>query len=133
MGERQRASGIGAGAFVEKIKDRVGARGAIREQPSVREFTAKSAADIIKAVCRRLGAKDKEIRAKRSGNRDARAVAMEMLYRHGQLSQSAIGAELGGLDYTTVSRERKRIQERAELDKRLDRTISEIDESLRLT
>lgn len=57
---------------------------------------------------------------------------MEMLYRHGQLSQSAIGAELGGLDYTTVSRERKRIQERAELDKRLDKTMTEIDESLRL-
>jgi putative transposase len=123
---------LGLEQFVEKIKDRVGARGAIREQPSVREFTAQSAADIIKAVCRRLGAKDKEIRAKRSGNRDARAVAMEMLYRHGQLSQSAIGAELGGLDYTTVSRERKRIQERAGLDKRLDKTMTEIDESLRL-
>jgi hypothetical protein len=33
---------------------------------------------------------------------------MEMLYRRGEMSQAAIGKLLGGLDYTTVSRERKR-------------------------
>ena len=123
---------LGQEKFVERIKDRVGEGGVSREQPSVREFTAKSAGDIITAVCRRLGVKETEIRAKRSENRDARAVTMEMLYRHGQLSQSGIGAELGGLDYTTVSRERRRIREKADLDKRLGRTMTEIDESLRL-
>ena len=37
----------------------------------------------------------------------------------GQMSQVAIGKVLGGLDYTTVSRERKRLRERALNDKKL--------------
>ena len=97
----------------------------------MREFAAKSAADILREVCRRLGVKENEISGKRIGNRDERAVAMEMLYRHGRLSQAGIGKELGGLDYTTVSRERKRIREKAEVDKQMGMTMTEIDESVR--
>jgi len=97
-----------------------------------REFAAKSTAVIMREVCKRLGAKEKEITGKRIGHRDERSAAMEMLHRHGQLSQAAIGKVLGGLDYTTVSRERKRLGERAEQDKRLGAALREIDESLRL-
>ena len=45
-----------------------------------------------------------EIRGKRK--RKERAVAMEMMYRHGQLSKAVIGKTLGGLDYAAVIRER---------------------------
>ena len=34
-----------------------------------------------------------------------------------RLSQAAIGETLGGLDYSTVSRERKRLREKAERNK----------------
>jgi hypothetical protein len=62
----------------------------------------------MRQVCRRLGVKENEIGGKRIGSRDERAAAMEMLYRRGEMSQAANGKLLGGLDYTTVSRERKR-------------------------
>lgn len=122
---------LGEERFVEKIKGKVGS-GSKREQPAVREFAAKSRGAILKEVCRGLGIKEHEIKGKRSRNRDARAIAMEMLYRHGQISQAAIGKELGGLDYTTVSRERKRLRKRVEHNNRLAQALAEIDENLRL-
>ncbi len=123
---------LGQEGFVEGIKSKIAGRGTVREQPSAREFTAKSAAVILREVCKRLGVKEKELSGKRIGHRDERSAAMEMLYRHGQLSQAAIGKELGGLDYTTVSRERKRLRERAQEDERFGAALREIDESLRL-
>ena len=121
---------LGEEGFVEKLKGKLG--GTMREQLAVREFSAKSASEIVKTVSRRLAVKEQELRGKRSGSRDGRAVAMEMLYRHGQLSQITIGEELGGLDYSTVSRERKRVRERAEKDKRLAAILADLDERLRL-
>lgn len=122
---------LGQEGFVSGIKDRIAERGAVREQPSAREFAAKSAAVIVREVYRRFGVKENEISGKRTGRRDERAAAMEMLYRHGQLSQAAIGKLLGGLDYTTVSRERKRLREIVQQNKQLGTTLREIEESLR--
>ena len=122
---------LGQEGFVERIKGRMGERGAVREQPSSREFAAKSAAVIMREVCRRLGVKENEIGGKRIGSRDERAAAMEMLYRHGEMSQAAIGKLLGGLDYTTVSRERKRLRDRVREDKKLGIALAEIEDSLR--
>jgi REP element-mobilizing transposase RayT len=123
---------LGQEDFVERIKSKIAGRGTVREQPSAREFTAKSVAVILREVCKRLGVEEKEIRGKRTEHRDQRAAAMEMLYRHGQFSQAAIGQILGGLDYTTVSRERKRLGERAQQDKQLGAALREVDERLRL-
>ncbi len=122
---------LGEARFVEKVRGKVSGQGQ-REQPSVREFAAKSAALIVREVSRRFGVTEAEIRRKRSTDRDVRAVAMEMLYRHGQLSQAAIGKELGGLDYATVSRERKRLREHAEADKQLGKRLKQMDDCLRL-
>ena len=122
---------LGEEGFVERIKRRMDERGAVREQPSAREFSARSAAVIVREVCRKFGVKEKDISGKRSRRRDERAVAMEMLYRHGQLSQAAIGKELGGLDYVTVSRERKRLGERVQKDERLAAVMGELEDSLR--
>ena len=52
------------------------------------------------------------LRRKRGRCRDQRGVLMELLYRHGGMTQQAIGAHLGGLDYTAVSHERRRARER---------------------
>ena len=122
---------LGQESFVDNVKAKIAGSGTVREQPSAREFAAKSAAVIVREVCQRLGVTENEITGKRSGHRDERAAAMEMLYRHGQLSQAAIGQRLGGLDYTTVSQERKRLRERARDDKRVAAALREIDETLR--
>jgi len=56
---------------------------------------------------------------------------MEMLHRHGQLSQAAIGKMLGGLDYTTVSRARKGLRDMAQEYKKRGATLKEVEDSLR--
>lgn len=123
---------LGQEGFVDNIKSKIAGEGAVREQPSAREFSAKDAAVILRQVCKRFAVKEKEISGKRTGYRDERGAAMEMLYRHGQLSQAAIGKLLGGLDYTTVSRERKRLRVRAQQDNTIAAALREIDDSLRL-
>lgn len=122
---------LGQERFIDAIKDKLAVGETVREQPGARLFAARSAAEIVREICQRFGVKEKEITAKRTAHRDERAVAMEMLYRHGQLSQAAIGKIMGGLDYTTVSRERKRLRESAQQNKRLGAAMGEIEEQLR--
>jgi chromosomal replication initiation ATPase DnaA len=55
---------------------------------------------------------------------------MEMMYRYGKISQEEIGKRLGGLDYSAVSRERTRLRERLESDRKLRRTMEEIDDMI---
>lgn len=121
---------LGEKEFVDGVKGRYVERRSEREQPSAREFLAKSATVILGEVCRQLGINQDEIQRKRRSKRDERAVAMEMLYRYGQLSQAAIGKELGGLDYATVSRERKRLREVAVRDKRIGKALRAIEKQL---
>ena len=60
-------------------------------------------------------------------HRESRAVVMEMMYRYGKISQEEIGKRFGGLDYSAVSRERTRLRERLDGDRKLQRTMKEID------
>ena len=55
----------------------------------------------------------------------ARGSAMELLYRHGGLSQREIG-ELIGIDYSSVSVGRKRFRMPAEQDKEYKRLVTRI-------
>lgn len=63
-------------------------------------------------------------------HREQRAVAMEMMYRHALITQAAIGKAMGGLDYTTVSRERKRLREKVPANKVLGKALSDIENIL---
>lgn len=122
---------LGQEGFIDAIKGRIAERGRQREQPTVRGFAAKAAEVVLRAVARQFGATEEQITGKRVTNRDARAAAMEMLYRQGTMSQVEIGKALGGLDYTTVSRERKRLRERAGQSKMIERALSGLEERLR--
>jgi hypothetical protein len=57
-------------------------------------------------------------------------VALEMVYRYGGMKQAEIGLLFGGLDYTALSRERKRLRERAEQDKKLRQALAEIESQM---
>ena len=65
-------------------------------------------------VLRYFGMQEKQLTGKRTGFRDERAMAMEMIYRYAAVSQAEIGNIFGGLDYTAVSRERTRLRRRIE-------------------
>jgi hypothetical protein len=56
-------------------------------------------------------------------------MALELMYRHCAASQARLGA-LVGLDYTAVSRERKRLRDRIESVKGLKKGLREIEASI---
>lgn len=81
-------------------------RGARRLQPA--RITAEVAAYFNLPPAR--------LQRKRGRCRDQRGLLMELMYRHAGMTQQAIGAQLGGLDYTAVSHERRRVRERMAQD-----------------
>jgi chromosomal replication initiation ATPase DnaA len=104
--------------------------GSRREQPAVRELEAVEPGRVLKKVARHFGLEESKLIGKRTGHRDERGVAMELMYRYGGLKQVRIGELLGGLDYTAVSRERKRLRERVEANKALKTALEKIETSL---
>ena len=86
--------------------------------------------DRSREVARYFKLQEEKLTGKRTGHRDERGVAMELMYRYGGVSQAEIGKVLGNLDYTAVSRERKRLRERVEKDKSLKTALEKIDRSL---
>jgi hypothetical protein len=95
------------GDFVDEIKARMNKPGARREQPSVRQLEAVDPGTILRGGARYFRLAATQFTGKRTGHRDERGIALEVMYRHCGASQAPIG-ELVGLDYTAVSRERKR-------------------------
>lgn len=70
------------------------------------------------------------LRRKRGRCRDQRGLLMELMYRHAGMTQQAIGAYLGGLDYTAVSHERRRVRERVAEEPTLAKDWRDIESRL---
>ena len=68
---------------------------------------------------------------KRSGYRDQRAMAMEMMYRDSGINQKEIGRYVGEIMYATVSHERQRIRETMEQDPKLKGWSEDLESMLR--
>ena len=123
---------LGEEEFVERVKSKIKTRGSKREQPAVRRFEATELKTVLREVTRYFRLEQEKLTGRRTGHRNERAVAMELMYRYGGVSQAEIGRVLGNLDYTAVSRERKRLRERDEKDKTLKTALAKIEASLRL-
>jgi REP-associated tyrosine transposase len=121
---------LGEQKFVERLKEEVEDKGSEREQPGMRQIQAKAPAAVLRAVARYYGVEEKGLTGKRTGLRDERAVALELVYRHGAMGQAEIGRLFGGLDYTAVSRERKRLRDKSEQDNKLRRALAEIESQM---
>jgi putative transposase len=118
---------LGEDEFVKKLRAKVIQAGPMREQPALRRLGSMDGAAVLQRVSGYFGIKIEELAKKRTPHRDSRAVAMEMMYRYGKISQEEIGKRLGDLDYSAVSRERRRLRERLEGDRKLRRAMEEID------
>src|SRR5574341_74609 len=121
---------LGEQKFVERIKAAAEGKGSEREQPGLRQIQATAPAAVLRAVARYYGVEEKRLTGIRTGLRQERAVALELVYRHGGVGQAEIGRLFGGLDYTAVSRERKRLREKAEQDNKLRRALVAIEDQL---
>jgi putative transposase len=121
---------LGEEDFIEQVKSKMNGRASKREQPAVRHFQARDLKAVLKAVARHFSLAEEKIACRRTVYRDERAVAMELMYRYGGVGQAGIGKVLGGLDYSAVSRERKRLREKAQQGRALRATLHEIETTL---
>ncbi len=97
------------------------AAGAGPETPAPQRARRVSPARITAAVAAYFQLPPARLQRKRGRCRDPRGLLMELMHRHAGMTQQAIGAQLGGLDYTAVSHERKRVRERMAADPTLAR------------
>jgi putative transposase len=107
---------LGGAAFVEWVREKYLDGTSDRERPSVAGIHTYATKDaILKAVEQGTGKGLAVIREKKG---DIRQMTMELLYRLGGLTGPAIG-QLFGVDYSSVSQERKRFREKLQLDQKL--------------
>ena len=87
--------------------------------------------EVLKKVSRELGIKTEELLGKRPARRDYRALVMELMYWHGRVGQAETGKRMGGLDYSTVSPERKRLREKMAVDRELKKLADKTERLLK--
>lgn len=118
---------VGDGSFIEKITDRFLTSKSKRELPAVKRIEKHiNPGRIIEAVVSVTGTPQSVFCAQ--GYRGiARGLAMELLYRHGGLTQREIG-DLAGVDYSTVSVTRKRFRTLVDQDEELKGLLARIQE-----
>lgn len=121
---------LGREGFLDRVRERLDKGASKREQPSVGALESVEPQEVLKAIGRYFHLKADELRRKRTRYRDQRAVGMELMYRYSGLNQAEIGQQVGGVDYTVVSRERKRLRERMERDGSLKRSIQDLEARL---
>jgi hypothetical protein len=120
---------LGEEDFVARLRARMKKTVSRREQPGVKQLEAMDPATVIKKVARYFTLNERQLTGKRTGHRDERGMALELMYRYSGASQVRIG-ELVGLYYTAVSRERTRLRNRIESNKRLKKRLQEIEASV---
>jgi len=98
-----------------------------REQPSAGMIHRLCSRDAILAAVEKETGKD--IGAIKKDKGDLRRIMMELLYRHGRLKGPEIGI-IFGVDYSSVSQERKRLRERIANDPELGRLFTRFERAL---
>ena len=118
---------LGGDGFVSWVSDTFLKGAKDRELPAVGKVYRYGARDeILKAAAEVLEMRTDEF-IKSSGI--ARYISMDFLYRYGGLNNREIG-ELFGVDYSTVSQSRKRLQQRMEHDEELQGLFRKIERLL---
>ncbi len=118
---------LGSNDFITFITERYLAPVKDRERPShneLRRYCAKD--DILTAIKLETG---KDIGDLKSERGVLRQIAMDVLYRFGGLRGPEVG-RLFGVDYSSVSQERKRLREKLEGDRRLRLLLSHIERKM---
>jgi len=119
---------LGSEGFVDKLKRYLKEKTKMREIPALRTLKKTlTIEDIIREVGDCFHIK-KEALISKSG-REMRQIAMEMAYRYTNNNQEDIG-KVFGVDYSTVSQNRKRLKPKIEKDLKLSKAFKKIVERL---
>jgi putative transposase len=119
---------LGTDEFVKWVKNTF-ATGAAnrREIPSLRGVLRyRSRDEILKVICDETDRAEREILQEKG---PLRQMAMELLFRYGGLKGVEI-AQMMGLDYSTVSRDRKQLREDVERDATLKKLMARVEGEL---
>ncbi|MBI5559400.1 MAG: transposase [Deltaproteobacteria bacterium] len=118
---------LGDPPFVAWVEENFLQSGKDREQPSigmVHSYLAKE-----KILAQIAAATQKSVDEVVHGKGEIRQIVMDLLYRLGGMKNREIG-EMLGIDYSTVSLNRKRLNEKRKKDKQLDLVISAVENNL---
>jgi putative transposase len=118
---------LGKAGFVARLKKSLAKAPTQREQPAAKALGKVAPQEVLEAVSRYFRIQPQEIAKRRTRYRDERAVAMEAMHRYSRISQGEIGRYLGELDYSAVSRERKRLRDAARLDGGLAQLMERVE------
>jgi hypothetical protein len=122
---------VGGEEFIKWVKHAVCKDDeAKREQPALRELgRLLKPEELVGEYIRMVGKKREDICCKRKQLVE-RAILMELLYRLSQIPQPEIGRLLGGIDYSAVSRSRRKLREAMARDAKLKSRFEKIFVSL---
>lgn len=119
---------LGDDNFVAEVKGEFIVGGSLRDQPSYRglvkavvepEVVISCVADVLKI--------DKQRFLVRFGNGVERGIVSDLLYRYSGITQTEIGKLLGGIDYSAVSKLRRRLQKKMVHDKHIATQYTKAD------
>jgi chromosomal replication initiation ATPase DnaA len=121
---------LGDKVFLQKLKGKWEKAASRREQPSARAFSAVDSEVVIRTASAYFKIAIDKLIKKRTRYRDERSVVMNLMYSLSALTQAEIGRRLGGLDYTAVSRERKRLRDKMAVDRKLRGAMEKLEHKL---
>ncbi len=111
---------IGGEEFISWIRENLLAKEKDKEAPAHRVIKGYGAKDeVVKAVVLRSGKTLEKIKSEKGR---LRRVTMDLLYRHGGMTNRTIGA-IFNVDYTAVSQERRRLRALMEKDGKTKRLV----------
>jgi putative transposase len=118
---------IGSDDFIGWIKDNFLTDDKDREAPAHRAIRShRSKDDIAKILVEKTG---KTIDQVRSEKGPLRQIAMDLLYRQAGLTNPEIG-RIFGVDYSSVSQERKRLQLHLDKNKKLRALLASLEKDM---
>jgi hypothetical protein len=120
---------LGTRDFVEWVKERVSWEKE-REVPSLRRMRRSlSAEEILEIFKAAHGVEGVIVLDRGRKAKTIRQMAMELCYRYTPMTQREIG-EIFGVDYSTVSQNRRRLSERLKSSEKLRKQFERIDQSI---
>ena len=121
---------LGTKEFVERVKEKI-PRKESREVPALRDLQRNlSAGQVVRAVSKICGVKPADIINRKTRDKWARQMTMELCYRYCNLGQKQVG-QIFGVDYSTISVNRTRLKSRLKSDRRLNKQFDQIKEKIR--
>lgn len=119
---------LGSEEFVERIRNYLHRGEKVRELPALRSLKkVLTIEEVLTEVSNYFHIERARLISK--GGKELRQIAMEMAYRHTGCSQEEIGKAFG-IDYSTVSQNRRRLGQRLKEDRKLLESFNRISEKL---